>query len=300
MPSGAADRPDSGQDGRGYNWLGLLDLPPLKWLVADLLIDGGTSLLVGHPKAGKSTLARVLAATVAGYGSGRFLGREVLKPCPVVYYSPDELPETSREHFIYLLPTDPEEARKVRISFYYREPLARLEEIVSDEGAGLLIVDTLGALFAEAGLSDGDYMQWQPHLQRVRDIGTKTGAHVSCVHHARKNGGERSLAVLGSAAIAGKMDTIINVETVQAGGGWVRNVSTTQRAGVEIARQRLTLAGDGWLTVEPSAVDGADDPAADAIAEARAMKRAGETVREIADKMGRPVSTVGRWVRGVQ
>ena len=280
-------------------WAAMQVYPALKYLVEDLLPVGGVSLLVGHPKAGKSTLARVLAAEVAGHGVGSFLGRKVNgAPGAVAYYSPDEHPTMTAEHFRGILPSDDD-----HIDFV--QGRATLDELAKLLGRGLttkhpyrlLIVDTLGRLFqGEQGLESDSYMAWQSHLDGVRQLATFTKCHVCLLHHARKSGGDRSLAVLGSGAIAGSADTVISVTVSEEDGAWVRRVESTNRAGVELPRQRLALAGDGWLTVSPM-TEAKADPKADAMAEARAMKRDGLSIRAIAEQLGVSRGTAFNWTK---
>src|SRR5262249_36239393 len=69
---------------------------PIRWLVADLLPQGGLSVLAGKPKAGKSTLARALALSVA---QGKpFLGRSVAQG-GVVYLALEEKRGEVKRHF---------------------------------------------------------------------------------------------------------------------------------------------------------------------------------------------------------
>ena len=275
---------------RVLSWQEMQALKPLEWLVDGLLIRRGLSLLIGHPKAGKSTLARVLAASVAGHGDGRFLGRKVRGSHRVFYYSPDEAPETTREHFLRILPPEAN-----GIEFCARADLEDLAEYVAGEGVRLLVIDTLGALFSTMHFPEGDsYMRWQAPLDRVRQLATDTGAHICLLHHARKAEGDRSLAALGSSAIAGKADTIINVTTAKAGDSYSRFVETTQRAGDELTRRRLTLGNDGWLTVEPRLTDDAE---AARHADALDLHDAGMSYREIAREIGVSRSTVHRWIK---
>ena len=272
------------------SWADMQALPELEWIVDELLPVGGLSLAVGHPKAGKSTLARVLAAEVAGHGDGRFLGREVMRTGPVLYYSPDEAPQMIVSHFRGILPSTATD-----IQFVERADLAELGKMVEAGGHRLLIVDTLGRLFQAARFPDGDsYMAWQTHLDQVRCVATGTGCHICLLHHARKSGGERSLTVLGSAAIAGSADAVISITTEENedGGGYARYIESTNRAGVEIARQKLVLAGDGWLTVDPGF-----EPGTVARSEAKAMRRDGMSVRQIATTLGITKSRAYRWTR---
>ena len=278
---------------RVRTWAQMQALPSLEWLIEGLMPVGGVSLIVGHPKAGKSTLARVLAAEVLGYGQGEFLGRRALLKGGmerVAYYSPDEHPTMTVEHFRGILPAD-----AVGISFVEAATVDQLAEEVHEGGYRLLIVDTLGRLFAGARFPDGDsYMSWQTHLGRVRSIASETGCHICLLHHARKSGGDRSLSVLGSAAIAGSADTVLAITVSEDdAGGWVRQIESTNRAGVELPRQRLTLAGDGWLTVAPLAAN----PEADARAEVKAMRRDGVSFGQIAEALGISKAKAFRWAK---
>ena len=64
----------------------------------------------------------------------------------------------------------------------------------------------------------------------------------------------------------------------------MRYLESTNRAGVELPRQRLTLDGDGWLAVEePNTTDNRQ-------AEARRMRAEGVPIRTIAEELG-----ISRW-----
>lgn len=278
-------------------WANMKALPPLQFLVEGLLPVGGVSLIVGHPKAGKSTLARVLAAEVGGYGHGEFLGRQVVETCNVLYYSPDEAPQMTVEHFTGILTGHVDGIHFLQSGSLWQigDVLARTRKAVG-VGYGLLIVDTLGRLFQnERELESDSYFAWQSHLDQVRRVASENRCHTALLHHARKSGGERSLSVLGSAAIAGSADTVISLSVTEGdqGEGYVRHVESTQRAGVELPRQRLALAGDGWLTVQPMA----SDPANDAKAEARAMRGDGDSYGIIAKALGISKDTAYRWCK---
>ena len=278
---------------RILSWAQVQALPGLSWTVDGLLSASGVSLMVGHPKAGKSTLARVLAAEVMGYGRGSFLGRAVVERGRVAYYSPDEAPQMVREHFVGILPRNAD-----GLDFVERADMDSLARIVKDGGHKLLIVDTLGRLFAGSKFPDSDqYMAWQQGLDRVRRVATDTECHVCLLHHARKSGGDRSLAVLGSAAIAGSADTVIELQVEERDGRWARTIQSTQRAGVELPRQKLVFAGDGWLGVEPLGL--AQDVAAkaEAMAEVRAMRADGKSFAQIAETMGISKNMAFRWAR---
>ena len=48
------------------------DFPPLKWLVPDLIVDTGTTLLAGPPKIGKSAFLLKLIGDIANMGQRAF------------------------------------------------------------------------------------------------------------------------------------------------------------------------------------------------------------------------------------
>ena len=284
----AGDTPEEAPGVQVMSWTEMQALPPLTYIVDDLLPEGGVSLVVGHPKAGKSTLARVLASEVAGYGEGQFLGRDIINGGRVLYYSPDEAPQMTVEHLRGILPTDAN-----KIDFVQSGDLDALGEVIEAGGHSLLIVDTLGRLFQAERFPDGDsYMAWQTHLDRVRRSASGTGCHICLLHHARKSGGERSLSVLGSAAIAGSADTVISLTvTEDEADGYVRHVESVNRAGVELPRQRLALKGDGWLTVAPTR----RSPEAEAKADVKAMRRDGISFGQIAEQLGISKNKAFRW-----
>ena len=215
----------------------------------------------------------------------------------MAYYSPDEAPQMVREHFVGILPRD-----ATGLDFVQQADLETLARIVQDGDHKLLIVDTLGRLFAGSKFPDSDqYMAWQQGLDRVRQVATDTKCHVCLLHHARKSGGDRSLAVLGSAAIAGAADTVIELQVEERDGRWARTIQSTQRAGVELAAQSLIFAGDGWLDVRPLATSQREREPAKSDprkAKARAMRETGASLQEIADGVNVHRATVSRWLRG--
>ena len=273
------------------SWADMQATPPIQWQIADLLPVAGVGLIVGHPKAGKSTLARVLAATVAGHGGDSlFLGREVLRPGPVLYISPDEHPAMTASHFRDILPPDAK-----NVSFRTDQiPFGDALGLIEGGDYSLVVIDTLGRVVADAVNLDGEeYIAWQTALGGLRMAATKGDCTIVALHHARKSGGDRSLAVLGSTAIAGAADLILSLTIDQdPDGGWVRYIESTQRAGVELARQKIALAGDGWMTTrEPI------DAERDAKAEVRIMHAEGMSFGEIAEAMGISKSKAYRWVK---
>ena len=119
----------------------------LDWLVNGLLPVGGTSLLFGAPKSGKSSLARVLASKVAI--GARWQSRST-KGGPVLYVALDERRATVREHVRALVKgsTDANTLRgRLHVAFGPRPAggVAALRAVIEriEPAPVLVVIDTL-------------------------------------------------------------------------------------------------------------------------------------------------------------
>ena len=189
----------------------------LDWLVDGLLPAGGTSLLLGTPKSGKSTMARVLASKVA---AGMPWYARKVKAGAVVYVALDERRATVREHVWELVRFCPGPAadtmrERLRVAFGPRpdHPAAALAAMLSgiDPAPVLVVVDTLmkGFPFEDAN----DYGLTGESMAAVTDLAHGSGAHVMLVHHARKDSGDLTTAALGSTRLAADVDVLIGLRT---------------------------------------------------------------------------------------
>jgi hypothetical protein len=196
-----------------------------KWLVEDLLPAGGMSLLAGKPKAGKSTLARQLALSVA---TGKpFLQRETQQGA-VIYLALEEKRQEVKDHFRALGATGGE---LIKIH-YGSAPVAAMDEaknLLQRHPASLLIIDPL---FKFTRVKDAnDYAQMTAALEPILALARKTGTHVVCVHHAGK--AERSDtadSILGSTAILGNVDTALLLTRHEE----YRTIASRQRYGQDL------------------------------------------------------------------
>ena len=190
----------------------------LDWLVDDLLPAGGTSLLFGSPKSGKSSLARVLASKVAI--GAPWHGRRTAGG-PVLYAALDERRATVREHVRTLAngcaPMDADRLRdRLHLVFGPRPAggVAALRAVVEriQPAPVLVVVDTLMKLepFEDAN----DYGQSGQSMAKVTALAHDTGAHLLLVHHSRKDrSGDADLATaaLGSTRIGADVDVLARV-----------------------------------------------------------------------------------------
>ena len=275
------------------NWDSLMAEPSLEWLIDRLLPVGGLSLLVGGPKVGKSTLLRELLAS-HGSGGGPWLGRDNLtEGGPFLYVALDEHPSMVKEHFTKLIHCYPEDALAFSAHFVTTPvSMEALCALIAESEASLCAIDTLGQFAADAVEDGNSYQAWQHTMNGLRQVATETHCHILALHHARKSGGRRGQSTLGSQAIAGAVDTIIEMEaTLTAGGEYRRTVSSTNRAGEDIPLTPLLLdQANGSVSV-----DKARQSQVAAIDEAQQMRDGGMSVRQIADELGVSKSWVAKY-----
>lgn len=192
----------------------------IPWLVDRLLPAGGTSLLYGGPKSGKSSLAREMAAKIA-IGAPWYGRKTDAKGGSVLYVTLDEpRRETPREHFRTLFRElgnhDGAMLRsRIHLLFGPRPAggVAALRAVIEriEPAPVLVVVDTLMKLepFEDAN----DYGASGDAMARVTAIAQATGAHLMLVHHSRKDdSGPPALSVLGSTRIAADVDVLARLK----------------------------------------------------------------------------------------
>ena len=215
------------------------------YLVDGLLPAGGLSLLLGKPKAGKSTLARCLCTAVAI--GGTWLARQC-DAGPVVYISLEEKRAEVRSHFrkqFAALKIEQDQPIHVWVDRLpeHCNPVEWLVAAVGDINPALIVIDPLGRF---VNIRDGgnDYMdatrQLQPLISYARDSRAQT--HVALVHHARKAAGDHGDESLGSTAILGSVDTAISLQRDK--GASHRMIYSVNRYGTDLEKSIATLDDD--------------------------------------------------------
>jgi hypothetical protein len=173
---------------------------PIACIVEDFLPVGGLSLLVAHPKAGKSTFARNLMCDV---GLGKpFLGRHTTQ-VPIVYLALEE-PKEHVAHEFRLLGADVQPIY-TRVGHIPKPQVAEvLTSDIIERGAGLAILDPL---FDALSVDDANsYNLMNEAMKELLYIARKTGCHIMALHHTNKGGAHGGLSVLGSQATSGATD----------------------------------------------------------------------------------------------
>lgn len=228
-PVSAGSRPT----GLAFTRLGdLLEEPEetCPWLVADRLPAGGLSLLVGKPKAGKSTLARGLALAVAR--GEPWLGWPTTRGM-VFYLALEEKRGEVRAHFLAMGAAD--EDVRVFVAPAPEDGLRQLRAAAERDHPVLIIVDPLLRFVRVRDAND--YAEMTRALEPLLVLARETGAHLLAVHHAGK--GERTGldSILGSTAIAGAVDTALLLNRTEH----YRTLRSEQRYGVNLDETTLTL-----------------------------------------------------------
>jgi hypothetical protein len=212
------------QPGRLYSVPELLARPrdEYQWLVENRLRRGGVSILGGRPKAGKSTLARCLAASVVN--GEPWLGSPT-KQGPVVYFALEEQAEEVSEHFLLLEAL--KEELLIALDADYKQDNV-LAEVIKERKPALVIVDPLVKLVRVQDFND--YATVYAALNPILELARTSGAHVMALHHTGKserNGGD---ALLGSTALSAVPDAYFIMDR----SGDRRSLMSEQRSGVEL------------------------------------------------------------------
>ncbi|HEF4747423.1 TPA: AAA family ATPase [Burkholderia multivorans] len=189
-------------------------LPPPRWLVPGILVEGSLAAIYGAPESGKSFLAVDMSMAVAG--GVDWHGRPVERGA-VLYVAAEGAPGLGKrvrawrlEHgaqghaFDFRLMRD-----ELNLAAERDGGVRAFAQAVTDElgPLKLVVIDTLNQTAAGADENSAkDMGRYIASMKRLRD---ETGAAVVVVHHSGK---DVSKGMRGSTAILGAMDTTVEVE----------------------------------------------------------------------------------------
>jgi hypothetical protein len=197
-----------------YRFVGLrhaLELPPIKFRIANILTEGGSSVLAGPSGHGKSFLALDLSLCVATgepfrwdlsvkrglvayIAAEAFSGHGQRVNARLDYYGIKADPDSIPLHFLPAAPQLMEEGEVQSV-------LVAIEEL--PEKPALIVIDTLSMTFIGGDEKDGhDVGRYVGGIQRLQRV---TGAHVMTLHHTGWNQ-ERER---GHTALRAAVDTMI-------------------------------------------------------------------------------------------
>ena len=113
--------------------------------------------------------------------------------------------------------------------------IQKLRALVEEYRPTLVIVDTL---FRLTGVKDvNDYAQTTAALTPLLNLARDFGSHVMALHHGGKRQGDGVDAPLGSTAIAGSVDSILDLRRRPA----YRTLASVQRYGQDMPETVLTF-----------------------------------------------------------
>jgi len=188
-----------------------LDIPPLAWIVPDLLPEG-TTVLAGPPKLGKSCLVYQVAVEVAL--GGELLGRPI-EQGDVLYLALEDGKRRGQTRLRAALGDRGMPRGRLEV----RWSAARLGEGLEAElvdwldahpDARLIAIDTLQRVRARGDARRNAYEVDVEDLGRLQSLFRDRAVGLLVVHHSKKDAGDDFLAsVSGTYGITGSVDTTL-------------------------------------------------------------------------------------------
>jgi hypothetical protein len=191
-----------------------LEIPPLAWIVPDLLPEG-TTVLAGPPKLGKSCLVYQVAVEVAL--GGELLGRPI-EQGDVLYLALEDGKRRGQTRLRAALGDRGMPRGRLEV----RWSAARLGEGLEAElvdwldahpDARLIAIDTLQRVRARGDARRNAYEVDVEDLGRLQSLFRDRAVGLLVVHHSKKDAGDDFLAsVSGTYGITGSVDTTLVIQ----------------------------------------------------------------------------------------
>ncbi|HEX7735625.1 MAG TPA: bifunctional DNA primase/polymerase, partial [Ktedonobacteraceae bacterium] len=195
-----------------------MDLPPVNWIVPELLAEGLT-LLAGKPKVGKSWLILGLALACSlgtAAGGGLVLGRYPVEPMGVLYLTLEDNAARLRSRMLKILAQRGAPANFGYALRWKQLTAGGLEDLdaylLAAPDTRLLIIDTLAKVRQSSGNgSSGNLYQEESDLMsKLQVLANTHHLAVVVVHHLRKMGSDDVFdEVSGTLGLTGGADTTI-------------------------------------------------------------------------------------------
>ena len=283
-------------------------LPPMKWLIDDLLPVGGVVMLSAKPKMGKSFLAIQLALTVAS--GGEFLGFQAQKH--EVLYIDLETSQRSMTNRISMMTADapkglylmtPQEVFEFgNIGNGFESQVDYFLE--SHKGVKLVIVDTYG-LIQGSRPSQYIYRQEYAEISHLNSWARKKGFTLVLIHHQNKQDDYANpvQGISGSTGITGGLQAYY----ILSKRDYTDKMTKLTIGGKEIMERDIFIQPESdtnrtWVEVEPEDRPSrrktvSNDPVTMAIRELCADKDEIEiSAKELAERVGESPRSVGLWL----
>jgi hypothetical protein len=193
----------------------LENTPKPDWLVEQFLLEGGTTLLSGLPKGGKSTLSKQLAVSVAN-GFESMLGRSV-KQGKVVYFQIDDSPRRTAETIGFMGHNLQSETLLVSDRRFDRANALRVlqDTLAEHPDTRLMILDTLAKIVPIDDFNS--YAETVNRLAPLAEFAEESGVCLLMLHHSTKAGGNSGNAInsaSGSAGLTGAVDIAMTIQAL--------------------------------------------------------------------------------------
>lgn len=285
-------------------------LPPMKWLIDDLLPVGGVVMLSAKPKMGKSFLAMQLALTVAS--GGKFLGFQAEEKHEVLYIDL-ETSQRSMKDRISMMTADaprglylmtPEEVFEFgNIGNGFESQVDYFLE--SHKGVKLVIVDTYGLIQGSRTAAQNIYRQEYAEISHLNSWARKKGFTLVLIHHQNKQDDYANpvQGISGSTGITGGLQAYYILSK--------RDYTDTRTkltiGGKEIAERDIFIQPESdnnrtWVEVEPEDRPSrrktvSNDPITMTIRDLCAdIDEIEITSKELAERVGKSPRSVGLWL----
>lgn len=283
-------------------------LPPMKWLIDDLLPVGGVVMLSAKPKMGKSFLAIQLALSVAS--GGEFLGFQAQKH--EVLYIDLETSQRSMKGRISMMTDDapkglylmtPQEVFEFgNIGNGFESQVDYFLETHKD--VKLVIVDTYG-LIQGSRAAQNIYRQEYAEISRLNSWARKKGFTLVLIHHQNKQDDYANpvQGISGSTGITGGLQAYY----ILTKRDYTDKRTKLTIGGKEIKERDIFIQPESddnrtWIEVEPEDRPSrrktvSNDKITMTIRELCADTEEIEiTAKELADRVGKTPRSVGLWL----
>ena len=216
-------------------------LPPVRWLIPDLL-PAGLSLLAGASKSGKSWLCLWLCLQLA---QGVEIWGRAVQPQTVLYLSLEDTPKRIQNR-LFQLTEAPVPSR-----LYFQTRCEAIGEglefelelfLAKHPETGLIVIDTLQKVRIDtqnSGVYAGDYQD----MSVLKSIADSHNTGILVVHHLRKQGAnDPFLPISGSNGLTGAADTILLLQRQR-----MNSTAKLLVTGRDMDSRTLRLQWDGCL-----------------------------------------------------
>ena len=285
-------------------------LPPMKWLIDDLLPVGGVVMLSAKPKMGKSYFAIQLALSVAS--GGEFLGFNVPEKNEVLYIDL-ETSQRSMKTRISMVTADapkglflmtPKEVFEFgNVGNGFESQVDYFLE--SHKGVKLVIVDTYGIIKGHRKQNQGVYDFDYGEISHLNSWSRKKGFTLVLIHHQNKQSDYDNpvMGISGSTGITAGLQAYYILTK--------RDYTDTRTkltiGGKEIAERDILIQPESdtnrtWVEVEPEDRPSrrktvSNNPITMTIRELCANSEEIEiTAKELAERVGKSPRGVGLWL----